>query len=278
MTKFKLSALVLALVFTLSACSSSSLKDAHKTISSPIKNSSTSNNSNAETDDNSGKNTWTNFNSSKSDINGVAYKFQSDEAANTIQNAQLLSLASDNKNVLHLGGQKIELAPKGLMPAYTITRSDKGMIMSLGTFIDGTDYMPNTQFGVFADKENNNTYVFTQGYLTPEKNMPAGGEVRYTGLSAYHLTNKTFNGSNWAVYGVDLKANFANKTLKGELTMSNEPSIVIDTKISGNSFSSDNNSDTQVKGHFYGEKAQELGGVYVNEKQGYAGAFSAKQW
>lgn len=217
-------------------------------------------------------------NASTSKINGIAYTFQSHNAANQIEKPELLTLASDDKNILHVGDNKIELAPNGLMPGYTLIRSDENIIMSLGSFVDGTDYMPNTQFGIFSDKANNRTYVFTQGSLTEEKDMPKEGEVRYLGLSAYHLTNDSLTGSSWPIYGVDLHANFTEKTLKGALTMSDAPDIKIDTKISGNSFNSEPNSDTQVKGYFYGEKAKELGGVYVNEKEGYSGAFSAKQW
>lgn len=316
MTKLKLSALVVAMAFGLSACSSNSGTNdgAAETAppkaqpTQPTKPSTTVNNQNGN---NTGGNTSGNKTpttepkkpvtepkkpvtepnkpveepkkptmpvATKADINGVAYTFKSGTDANIIEKAKLLTLSSDNKNILNVDGREIQLAPKGLKPAYTMTRSETAIIMSLGTFVDGTDYMPNTQFGVFADKENNKTYVFTQGSLTPKENMPVTGEVRYTGLSAYHLTNKTLNKEDWAVYGVDLTANFANKTLKGELTMHNEPSIAIDTKISGNSFSSDKNSETQVKGYFYGEKAKELGGVYVNETKGYSGAFSAKQW
>lgn len=157
--------------------------------------------------------------------------------------------------------------------------------MSLGAFNDGTDYMPNTQFGIYQDPNSNKTYVFTQGSKTLEANMPTSGEVKYYGLSAYHVNNETLNknqdvanATNWQIRGVNLTANFAEKTLKGTLTYSDVPDIEIDTKISGNTFSSDANSDTQVKGEFYGDKVQELGGVYVNKKSGYAGAFSAKQW
>lgn len=304
MTKFQLSTLVLALAFGVSACSSNSggnedvgSKEATKvtdTQNSTPNTSETTNN--PDTANNGGKNANSTGNTVKpnapttnktpsanptptSDITGVAYHFASGASVDSIKDAKLIDLASDDKNILKVGGQTIELAPNGLMPGYTLTRTEDGnILMTLGSFVDGTDYMPNTQFGVFADKANDTTYVFTQGKVTPEKDMPVEGSVRYTGLAAYHLTNSSLNKAEWPVYGVDLTANFAEKTLKGNLTMSNAPNIPIDTEIKGNTFSSDKNSDTQVKGQFYGEKAKELGGVYVNEKAGYAGAFSAKQW
>lgn len=210
------------------------------------------------------------------EFTGFAYKFGSGDAVKEIKNANLLTLNSEARNILYIDGQKIELAP--LMPGYTLERTDNSIVMSLGSFVNGADYMPNTQFGVFADKKNNNTHVFVQGKATPVADMPIEGVARYTGLSAYHVTNSTLNASQWAVYGVDLTADFKEKTLKGNLLMTNAPVIPIDTKISGNQFSSDARSDNQVKGQFYGDKAKELGGVYVNEKEGYAGAFSARQW
>lgn len=210
------------------------------------------------------------------EFTGFAYKFGSGDAVKEIKNAHLLTLSSEARNILYIDGQKIELAP--LMPGYTLQSTDNSIVMSLGSFVNGADYMPNTQFGVFADKKNNNTYVFVQGKATPVADMPIEGLARYTGLSAYHVTNSTLNASQWAVYGVDLTADFKEKTLKGNLLMTGVPAIPIDTKISGNQFSSDARSDNQVKGQFYGDKAKELGGVYVNEKEGYAGAFSARQW
>lgn len=277
MTQFKLSSLIVTMLFGLSACSSNS-QDEEKSAPTSSNNQPVQPTiAQPQTTQHQADTTKTPHVSS-SKINGVAYTFQSHNATDKIEKPELLTLASDDKNILYVSGNKIELAPNGLMPGYTVIRSDNNIIMSLGAFTDGTDYMPNTQFGIFSDKANNRTYAFTQGSLTEEKEMPKDGQIRYLGLSAYHLTNESLNGSSWPIYGVDLTANFNEKTLKGALTMSNMPNIQIDTTISGNSFNSEPNSDTQVRGYFYGEKAQELGGVYVNEKEGYSGAFSAKQW
>ena len=38
-------------------------------------------------------------------------------------------------------------------------------------------------------------------------------------------------------------------------------------------------NDTKLQGAFFGENANEMGGVYINEKEGFSGAFSARhEW
>lgn len=313
MQKFRLSLLVVSL--GVAACSSSNDNDDTSSPSSPTANvastttagnsntnnssssnstasnssnnaSNTTNNSVSNTSSNSVSNSSSNNASNTSNtsvthnssITGVAYKFSSGSAANKIANAQLISLSSTNKDVLVVDSRTIQLAP--LQPGYTLRKDSNGVVMSQGAYSNGTDYMPNTQFGIYQDPNSNQTYLFTQGIITPESNMPTSGEATYYGLATYHITNDTLNKdrSDYDIYGANLTANFASKTLKGELVTTGRPNVTIDTKISGSSFNSDANSDTQVKGNFYGEKAEELGGVYVNEKDGYAGAFSARKW
>ena len=49
--------------------------------------------------------------------------------------------------------------------------------------------------------------------------------------------------------------------------------------ISGNQFRLVPKNDTKLQGAFFGENANEMGGVYINEKEGFSGAFSARhEW
>lgn len=225
-------------------------------------------------------------NGNNGSLNGVAYKFNSGSAANKITNPQVITLSSDNKEVLYVEGKAVELAPQGLKPGFTFTNNTDGASLIGGTFVNNADYSPNSQAGIYQDEDT--TYVFTQGELTKPSDMPISGTATYTGLSTYHVTNATLNEQvvatetppKWEIHGAMLTADFGQKTLVGNIltTDAGGRSVVsaeIDAKISGSRFSGEKNG-TKNQGAFFGLKANELGGVYVNENKGFAGAFVAK--
>ena len=118
--------------------------------------------------------------------------------------------------------------------------------------------------------------------------MPTSGKALYTGLSSYHVTNATLNEQinaaetpqKWEIHGVMLTADFDQKTLVGDILTTDASgkgisSAEIDAKISGNTFSGEKNG-TKNQGAFFGQDANEIGGIYINENKGFAGAFVAK--
>lgn len=225
-------------------------------------------------------------NANNGSLNGVAYKFSSGSAANKIANPQVISLSTDDKEVLYVEGKAVELAPQGLTPGFTFTNNTDGTSLIGGTFVNNADYSPNSQAGIYQDEDT--TYVFIQGELTKPSDMPISGTATYTGLSTYHVTNATLNEqvvatetpAKWEIHGAMLTADFGQKTLAGNIltTDASGRSVVsaeIDAKISGNRFSGEKDG-TKNQGAFFGPQANELGGVYVNENKGFAGAFVAK--
>ncbi len=219
-------------------------------------------------------------------VQGMAYQFSSGSAANKIANAKVITLRSDKKEVLNVEGESIDLAPDGLKPGFTFTDNANGTSLIAGTFVNYVDYSPNVQAGIYQN--DNTTYVFTQGTLTPPKSMPTSGRALYTGLSSYHVTNATLNEKinaaktppKWDMHGVMLTADFGRKTLVGNILTTDAygrdvTSAEIDAKISGNTFSGEKNG-TKNQGAFFGQNANEIGGIYINENKGFAGAFVAK--
>ena len=219
-------------------------------------------------------------------IQGMAYQFSSGSAANKIANAKVITLSTNKKEVLNVGGKSIDLAPEGLQPGFTFTDNANGTSLIAGTFVNYVDYSPSAQAGIYQN--DNTTYVFTQGTLTLPKNMPTSGQALYTGLSSYHVTNATLNEQinaaetpqKWEIHGVMLTADFDQKTLVGDILTTDASgkgisSAEIDAKISGNTFSGEKNG-TKNQGAFFGQNANEIGGIYINENKGFAGAFVAK--
>lgn len=219
-------------------------------------------------------------------IQGMAYQFSSGSAANKIANAKVITLSTNKKEVLNVGGKSIDLAPEGLKPGFTFTDNANGTSLIAGTFVNYVDYSPSAQAGIYQN--DNTTYVFTQGTLTLPKNMPTSGQALYTGLSSYHVTNATLNEQinaaetpqKWELHGVMLTADFDQKTLVGDILTTDASgkgisSAEINAKISGNTFSGEKNG-TKNQGAFFGQNANEIGGIYINENKGFAGAFVAK--
>ena len=216
----------------------------------------------------------------------MAYQFSSGSAANKIANAKVITLSTNKKEVLNVGGKSIDLAPEGLKPGFTFTDNANGTSLIAGTFVNYVDYSPSAQAGIYQN--DNTTYVFTQGTLTLPKNMPTSGQALYTGLSSYHVTNATLNEQinaaetpqKWELHGVMLTADFDQKTLVGDILTTDASgkgisSAEINAKISGNTFSGEKNG-TKNQGAFFGQNANEIGGIYINENKGFAGAFVAK--
>lgn len=226
-------------------------------------------------------------------FNGIAYEFRSRYNTDRIENPKVHQLSTDNIYVLNINGKRIDIAPEGVNPAYTYVDKDGEIHLSTGAFVNGVVFQDSMQNGIYQSKKDGKTYVYIQGELTPTDNIPKSGEARYLGLSSYHVNNDTLlegaldpvDGAppRFGIVGVDMTANFEDKTVAGHLVhtsaaKNNNVLAELEGTISGNQFSGTKN-DTKLQGAFFGENANEMGGVYINEKEGFSGAFSARhQW
>ena len=226
-------------------------------------------------------------------FNGIAYEFSSRYDSDKIANPKVHQLSTDNIYVLNVNGKRIDIAPEGVNPAYTYVDKDGEIHLSTGAFVNGVVFQDSMQNGIYQSKKDGKTYVYIQGELTPTDNIPKSGTARYLGLSSYHVNNDTLlkgaldpvDGAppRFGIVGVDMTANFEDKTVAGHLVhtsaaKNNNVVAELEGTISGNQFSGTKN-DTKLQGAFFGENANEMGGVYINEKEGFSGAFSARhEW
>ena len=226
-------------------------------------------------------------------FNGIAYEFRSHYNTDRIENPKVHQLSTDNIYVLNIDGKRIDIAPEGVNPAYTYVDKDGEIHLSTGAFVNGVVFQDSMQNGIYQSKKDGKTYVYIQGELTPTDNIPKSGTARYLGLSSYHVNNDTLlegaldpvEGAppRFGIVGVDMTANFEDKTVAGHLVHASAAKndnvlAELEGTISGNQFSGTKN-DTKLQGAFFGENANEMGGVYINEKEGFSGAFSARhEW
>ena len=226
-------------------------------------------------------------------FNGIAYEFSSRYDSDKIANPRVHQLSTDNIYVLNINGKRIDIAPEGVNPAYTYVDKDGEIHLSTGAFVNGVVFQDSMQNGIYQNQKDGKTYVYIQGELTPTDNIPKTGKVRYLGISSYHVNNDTLREGaldnlygappRFGIVGVDMTANFEDKTVAGHLVHASAAKndnvlAELEGTISGNQFSGTKN-DTKLQGAFFGENANEMGGVYINEKEGFSGAFSARhEW
>ena len=226
-------------------------------------------------------------------FNGIAYEFSSRYDSDKIANPKVHQLSTDNIYVLNINGKRIDIAPEGVNPAYTYVDKDGEIHLSTGAFVNGVVFQDSMQNGIYQNQKDGKTYVYIQGELTPTDNIPKSGTARYLGLSSYHVNNDTLREGaldhlygappRFGIVGVDMTANFEDKTVAGHLVHASAAKndnvlAELEGTISGNQFSGTKN-DTKLQGAFFGENANEMGGVYINEKEGFSGAFSARhEW
>ena len=226
-------------------------------------------------------------------FNGIAYEFSSRYDSDKIANPKVHQLSTDNIYVLNVNGKRIDIAPEGVNPAYTYVDKDGEIHLSTGAFVNGVVFQDSMQNGIYQNQKDGKTYVYIQGELTPTDNIPKTGKVRYLGISSYHVNNDTLREGaldnlygappRFGIVGVDMTANFEDKTVAGHLVHASAAKndnvlAELEGTISGNQFSGTKN-DTKLQGAFFGENANEMGGVYINEKEGFSGACSARhEW
>ena len=135
--------------------------------------------------------------------------------------------------------------------------------------VSGTNYA-NSKFGYLND--GNNDYIFSQGAYTT--NMPTSGTVTYQGDAAVGRSAV----ANTAVS--NFTADFGKKTLTGSITQAARSDVQfqpvnINATIYGNAFTTADNATVRSTGHFYGDNAREVGGVFHDSSQSLVGSFGA---
>lgn len=130
----------------------------------------------------------------------------------------------------------------------------------------------NSRFGAVEFKIADNTNVFYQGLQTAEGAMPQSGTATYKGQAV--VVDKGVANLN---VQSQFNANFGNKTLTGTLTENGKTLYNLSADIKGSSFASKANASVQTEGAFFGNNAEELGGIFKDTNSDAKGAFGAKK-
>ena len=141
---------------------------------------------------------------------------------------------------------------------------------------DGQSILSNSNFkssafGVYYDTLTGNRYFFAQGLPTAVAQIPTAGQVEYKGGAVYKKDgeqNYSERSEMTATADFDKKVidiNIAGKT-------NALPGMNFGGKISGNSFAGNANG-IKTQGGFFGENAQEMTGLFINEADQARGAF-----
>ena len=126
-------------------------------------------------------------------------------------------------------------------------------------------------FGTYFDNLTGNQYFFAQGNPTALAQIPTAGKVEYNGGAAYKKDGDQYYSERT---GMTATADFANKVI--DINIKENPNAVPEMKfggkITGNSFAGEANG-IKTQGGFFGENAQEMGGLFTNEADQSRGAF-----
>jgi len=129
----------------------------------------------------------------------------------------------------------------------------------------------SSAFGAYYDTLTGNRYFFAQGLPTAVSQIPTAGQVEYKGGAVYKKDGE----QNYSELSeMTATADFATKVIDINIAGKTNalPGMNFGGKISGNSFAGNANG-IKTQGGFFGENAQEMTGLFINEADQARGAF-----
>ena len=138
-----------------------------------------------------------------------------------------------------------------------------------GQTILSNDNFKSSAFGTYVDNLTGNQYFFAQGLPTAVAQIPTTGIAEYKGGAVYKKDNANSERSE-----MKASADFANKVIDINIMKKTNavPEMHFGGKITANSFAGEVNG-IKTQGGFFGENAQEMGGLFTNEADQSRGAF-----
>lgn len=176
----------------------------------------------------------------------------------TDENGRLVDI-----NILRRAG---EMDPESFEPyddQYNL-RKERQTILSNSNF-------KSSAFGAYYDTLTGNRYFFAQGLPTAVAQIPTSGQVEYKGGAVYKKDGE----QNYSELSeMTATADFATKVIDINIAGKTNalPGMDFGGKISGNSFAGNANG-IKTQGGFFGENAQEMTGLFINEADQARGAF-----
>ena len=147
---------------------------------------------------------------------------------------------------------------------YNLLRKERQTILSNSNF-------KSSAFGAYYDTLTGNRYFFAQGLPTAVAQIPTAGRVEYKGGAVYKKDGE----QNYSELSeMTATADFGKKVIDINIAGKTNalPGMNFGGKISGNSFAGNANG-IKTQGGFFGENAQEMTGLFVNEADQARGSF-----
>ena len=133
------------------------------------------------------------------------------------------------------------------------------------------DNFKSSAFGTYVDNRTGNQYFFAQGLPTVVAQIPTAGTAEYKGGAVYKK-----DGDRNFSERTEMKAtaDFDKKVIDINIMEKTNavPEMHFGGKITANSFAGEVNG-IKTQGGFFGENAQEMGGLFTNEADQSRGAF-----
>lgn len=176
----------------------------------------------------------------------------------TDENGRLVDI-----NILRRAG---DMDPESFEPyddQYNL-RKERQTILSNSNF-------KSSAFGAYYDTLTGNRYFFAQGLPTAVAQIPTAGQVEYKGGAVYKKDGE----QNYSELSeMTATADFDKKVIDINIAGKTNalPGMNFGGKITGNSFAGDANG-IKTQGGFFGENAQEMTGLFINEADQARGAF-----
>ena len=166
-------------------------------------------------------------------------------------------------NILRRAGEMDPESYEAYDDPYNL-RKERQTILSNNNF-------KSSAFGTYVDNRTGNQYFFAQGLPTVVAQIPTAGTAEYKGGAVYKK-----DGDRNFSERTEMKAtaDFANKVIDINIMEKTNavPEMHFGGKITANSFAGEVNG-IKTQGGFFGENAQEMGGLFTNEADQSRGAF-----
>ena len=164
-------------------------------------------------------------------------------------------------NILRRAGEMDPESYEAYDDPYNL-RKERQTILSNNNF-------KSSAFGTYVDNRTGNQYFFAQGLPTAVAQIPTTGIAEYKGGAVYKKDNANSERSE-----MKASADFADKVIDINIMKKTNavPEMHFGGKITANSFAGEVNG-IKTQGGFFGENAQEMGGLFTNEADQSRGAF-----
>ena len=202
----------------------------------------------------------------KDTISGGTINLEKNELNSALTNdiRDLAIRDKDGKFVYMPVVRRANIDPDGFDEEY---RDPYHMVKDGQSIFSNSDFQ-SSAFGTYFHNLTDNQYFYAQGNPTALAQIPTAGKVEYDGGAAYKK-----DGDDSQRTGMTATADFANKVIDINIKKSRfVPDMKFGGKITGNSFAGEVNG-IKTQGGFFGENAQEMGGLFTNEADQSRGAF-----